>query len=336
MKKGRKARKPPRVADVRERLAALDVKIGRVREREERLALGRLYRAGYFAVRFRNGEFAERFAKAFPAEGRRPSTLSREEARRARLMAKQASGSEAPGREAGVATAEPPATRGAKMTSEERERLDPAGVLDDEESLQALDAEIARVREREERLALWRMDRAGYFGFRVTNGEFAEAFAKAFLAETRRPSTLARLEGRRVAHYAGQRARDARRKALLGGFVVAQCRHKPEIHAAMVPDIKEWMMTHRNTAVGAKNVETLSGFFADAADKGLSGPPTNSKKARKERTHRLILLGAWVLARRERLKGLRDLVADELARFLEQGQRAALDKALLKDVLGKS
>ena len=31
----------------------------------------------------------------------------------------------------------------------------------------------------------------------------------------------------------------ARRKALLGGFVVAQCRHKPEVHAAMVPDIRE-------------------------------------------------------------------------------------------------
>ncbi|MXX88027.1 MAG: hypothetical protein F4Y68_02075 [Boseongicola sp. SB0665_bin_10] len=234
-----------------------------------------------------------------------------------------------------MATADPPAARGATMTAEERERLDPAGVLDDQESLQALDAEIARVREREERLALSRLDRAGYFGFRITNGEFAETFAKVFLTETRRPSTLARLEGRRVAHYAGQRARDARRKALLGGFVVAQCRHKAEVHAALVPDIGEWLMTHRNAAVGAKNVETLSGFFADAADKGLSGPPVNSRKARKERTHRLILLGAWVLARRERLKELRDLVAEELARFLDQGRRAALDKALLKDVLGK-
>lgn len=335
MKKGRKARNSPRAADVRERLAALDVKIARVREREQRLALRRLYRAGYFAVRFRNGEFAEMFAKAFPAEGRRPSTVSREEARRARLAAKQGSGSGARGREAGVATADPPAARGATMTAEERERLDPAGVLDDQESLQALDAEIARVREREERLALSRLDRAGYFGFRITNGEFAETFAKVFLTETRRPSTLARLEGRRVAHYAGQRARDARRKALLGGFVVAQCRHKAEVHAALVPDIGEWLMTHRNAAVGAKNVETLSGFFADAADKGLSGPPVNSRKARKERTHRLILLGAWVLARRERLKELRDLVAEELARFLDQGRRAALDKALLKDVLGK-
>ncbi|MDE0208173.1 MAG: hypothetical protein OXP66_19330 [Candidatus Tectomicrobia bacterium] len=304
MKKGRKARQPAGAVGGQERLDALDAEIARVREREERLALGRLYRAGYFAVRFRNGEFAEMFAKAFPVEGRRPSTLSRHEARRARRAGGQRFRSGAPGRGAGMAAAAGSGSLGRTMTAEERESLDPAGVLNDQESLQALDAEIARVREREERLALSRLDRAGYFGFRVTNGEFAETFPKAFLTETRRPSTLARLEGRRIAHYAGQRARDARRKALLGGFVVAQCRHKPEVHAAMVPDIRKWLMTHRNAAVGAKNVETLSGFFADAADKGLSGAPTNSKKARKERTHRLILLGAWVLARRGKLKGL--------------------------------
>ena len=334
MKKGRKARNSPRAADVRERLAALDVKIARVREREEGLALRRLDRAGYFAMRFTNGEFAEMFAKAFPVEGRRPSTLSRDEARRAKLAGKQRSGSGASGPDVEMASAAESEVRDATMTPEERARLDPAGVLDDQESLQALDAETARVREREERLALRRLDNAGYFGFRVTNGEFAERFATAFLAETRRPSTLARLERRRVAHYAGQRARDARRKALLGGFVVAQCRHKPEVHAAIVPDIREWLMTHRNAAVGAKNVETLSAFFADPADKGLSAPPKDTKKARKARTHRLILLGAWVLARRERQKRLRCLVAEELGRFLDQGRRASLDKGLLKDVLG--
>lgn len=221
-----------------------------------------------------------------------------------------------------------PATNGAAA-------LDPAGVLGDQESLDVLDAEIARVRDREERLALRRLHRVGYFRFRWTNGEFAELFAKAFLAEPRRPSTLARLEGRREAQYAGRRARDARRKAILGGFVVAQCRHKPDVHGDLVPDIREWLLSHRSPEVGARNVEALSGFLADPEFKGLVAPPANTKKARRERTHRLILLGAWVLARREGLKRLRELVADELARFLEQGQRADRHKALLKDVLGK-
>ena len=76
------------------------------------------------------------------------------------------------------------------------------------------------------------------------------------------------------------------------------------------------------------------GFLADPGDRGLAAPPTNSRKAREERTHRLVLLGAWVLARRETLKELRVLVFAELAGFLEQGRRVDRHKALLKDVLG--
>ena len=223
----------------------------------------------------------------------------------------------------------------AEAETEAREAIDPADVLGDLESLDALDAEIGRVREREEKRLVRMARKAGYFKVRIKNAEFDRIIRETFPPEARRPSTLAVLEKRREAHYAGRRARDARRKALLGGFMVAQCRHKPEVHAAMVPDIKEWLLSHRNEKVGAKNVEALSGFFADAAHKGLSAPTANSKKARRERTHRLILLGAWVLARRKRVKELGDLVGVELARFLDQGMRADRHKALLKDVLGK-
>ena len=217
----------------------------------------------------------------------------------------------------------------------EREAIDPANVLGDMEILDALDAEIARVREREEQRLIRLARKAGFFHVRMTNGEIDALFREPLLAEVWRPSTLTRLEGRRDAHYAGHRARDARRKALLGGFVVAQCQRKPDMHAAMVPDIRTWLLSHRSEKVGARNVEALSGFFADPAHKGLSVPPANSKEARRERTQRLILLGAWVLARRKTLNELRDLVAAELARFLEQGQRADRHKALLKDVLGE-
>ena len=224
----------------------------------------------------------------------------------------------------------------ADAVTKESGTVDPVDVLGDMESLDALDAEIARVTAREERLALRRLHKAGYFQFRFTNDEFATIFPEAFLAEARRPSTLARLQTRRDAHYAGRRARDARRKALLGGFLVAQCRHKPEVHAAMVPDMREWLLSHRSEKIGARNIDALSGFFEDPEHKGLSAPSANSKTARRERTHRLILLGAWVLARRENLAELRGLVAAELARFLEQGQRADRHKALLKDVLDQA
>lgn len=222
-----------------------------------------------------------------------------------------------------------------EVMAKESVTLDPADVLGDLETLDALDEEIARVRGREERRLIRLARKAGFFHVRMKNEEIAALFREPLLAEVRRPSTLARLEERRDKHYAGRRVRDARRKALLGGFVVAQCRHKPEVHAAMVPDIRGWLLSHRSENVGAKNVEALSGFLADAAHKGLSAPPASTKKARRERAHRMILLGAWVLARRKNLKELGDLVAAELARFLDQGQRADRHKALLKDVLGK-
>ena len=209
----------------------------------------------------------------------------------------------------------------------------PDDVYWDAESLDRLDDEIERVRTREENRLIRLARKAGYFQVRIRNDEFAELFKKAFLAKPRRRSTLDRLETRRDAHYAGQRARDARRKALLGGFMVAQCRHKPDVHARLSPDIRSWLGSHRSLSVGARNVEALEGFLADPGYKGVTVSHARTETARRERTHRLILLGAWVLARRAGVKELGDLVSAELAGFLEQGKRVERDKALLKDVL---
>ncbi|MYH60134.1 MAG: hypothetical protein F4145_19635 [Boseongicola sp. SB0675_bin_26] len=60
-----------------------------------------------------------------------------------------------------------------------------------------------------------------------------------------------------------------------------------------------------------------------------------AEQARRERTRRLILLGARVLARREKLEELQDQLASELAGFLDRGKMAERSKALLTDVLGK-
>ncbi|MXX91187.1 MAG: hypothetical protein F4213_09290 [Boseongicola sp. SB0677_bin_26] len=223
-----------------------------------------------------------------------------------------------------------------EAVAKESDALDPADVLGDLESLDALDAEIERVRHREEQRLVKLARKAGYFHRRMKNAEILGLFRDPLQEVPKRPSTLARLETRRDLLFAGPRTRNARRKALLGGFVVAQCRLKPDVHAALVPDIREFLWSHRNEDVGARNVRALAGFLADPGDKGLSAPPTISMKARKERTHRLILLGAWVLARREHLKELRDLVSAELVGFLEQVQRVDRHKALLKDLLDQA
>lgn len=222
----------------------------------------------------------------------------------------------------------------ADATATKRAALNPADILGDLDGLEALDAKIAEVTTREVGRFVRLLHKVGHFDRQMTNEEFVRIYRESYGARTWRQTALARLKARRTAQYAGRRARDAGRKALLGGFVVAQFRHKPDVHARLAPDIREWMLTHRDAGVGAKNVEALSGFLADPAHKALAAPASNSRRARKERTHRLILLGAWVLARRESLEELRKLVADELAGFLEQGERADRQKALLKDVLG--
>ena len=222
----------------------------------------------------------------------------------------------------------------ADASATERGAVNPSDILGDLGGLDALDAKIAEATAREERRFVRLLHKVGHFNRKMTNDEFERIYREAFGTRRWRDSTLARLKARRTRQYAGRRARDAGRKALLGGFVVAQCRHKPEVHARLARDIRDWMLTHRDAGVGAKNVAALEGFLADPAHKAVSPPASNSRKARKERTHRLILLGAWVLARRKDLKELGDLVADELAGFLDQGERADRQKSLLKDVLG--
>jgi len=217
------------------------------------------------------------------------------------------------------------------------ERGAAAGVGDipgDFDGLDALDDEIARVRAREERRLVERARRAGYFRVRIRNDEFDAIFRDAFMSEPRPRSTLDRLEARRRARHAGERARDVRRKALLGGFVVAQCRYRPGVHARLAPDIGEWLETHRSGSVAERNVAALEGFLADPGHRGTAVPAGDTARARRARTHRLILLGAWVLARRGSVGELSDLVAAELGRFLDQGRRAYRDRALLADVLG--
>ena len=222
----------------------------------------------------------------------------------------------------------------ASVQTEEREALGPDDVLGDLETLDALDAEIERVRRREERRLINLARKAGLFQVRIKNDELAEIFTQVLTTE-RRPSKLARLEIRRDAQFAGRQARDARRKALLGGFVVAQCRRKPKLHAKLVPDIRTWLGTHRVKSVGKRNIEAFEGFFTDPAHESLAASSAYSEKAGRERTHRLVLLGAWVLARRGSNEELRILLTVELARFIEKGRRVAPHKELLKDLLGK-
>lgn len=89
--------------------------------------------------------------------------------------------------------------------------------------------------------------------------------------------------------------------------------------------------------MATRNLDTLETFFADPDHEHLAADstPTETEQARRLRTNRLILLGAWVLALRKDHRQLSRLVSTELAGFLAQGKPVRENTVLLKELLGK-
>ncbi|WP_419738632.1 hypothetical protein [Ruegeria sp.] len=207
-----------------------------------------------------------------------------------------------------------------------------------EEKQADLDAELSRVRKREELRLITAADKAGYFRFRLSNKQLADMFNATIDTLKPKHSTLAGLHSKKARLNARQRKDDGRRKAILGGFLVAQCRHKPDLHAAIVEDIRAFLSDHPTKTVARRNLDLLEGFLADpeAHDTGtIQGEDTQSvpRAEHRVRAHRLILLGSWVLDRRAERDDLARLIAQELAGFLDQGAHPERHRTLLKEML---
>ena len=209
---------------------------------------------------------------------------------------------------------------------------------DPEEKLAETEVEITRVRAREERKLITAAEKAGYFDVRLSKDQLSEMFRGTIEDLQPKPSTLSALENRKNRLTRLKRKDDGRRKALLGSFLVAQCRHKPDLHAAITDDLRTFLQDHPSDAVAERNIRLLESFLADPAAHGTgSGPngdehPTTGDDHR-DRAHRLILLGAWVLERRATRADLAVLVTEELERFIDQGAHPDRHKDLLRDVL---
>ena len=206
------------------------------------------------------------------------------------------------------------------------------------ERLAALDEEIARVEAREERRLVQAARKAGFFEAKVSVPEMAAMF-RAFLNEQdRKPSTLKMLRNRRLVLAQSSRAVDARRKAVLGGFLVAQCRHKPALHASIIPDIRDVLRSHTDAKVAEGNLALLDPFLIDPQSDSVAVPEDDVdgrpvEVERRKRTRRLILLGAWVLERYRARADIGDLISAELDAFLEQDGQASRKRELLADLL---
>ena len=213
------------------------------------------------------------------------------------------------------------------------------------EDIARTEAEITRVRAREEQRLIRAADKAGYFRFKLTNAQLDDMFKATIKRLRPNLSSLAREQNRKAKFATQQRKNDGRRKALLGSFLVAQCRHKPDLHAKITEDIRAFLSNHPTKTVADRNLDLLAGFLADPETQDLTPEPEQEQEQdqtkpslpgseyRVARAHRLILLGTWVLDRRTERDDLAQLICEELARFLEQGAHPERHKELLGDVL---
>ena len=215
-----------------------------------------------------------------------------------------------------------------------RRRIDPA------DRLAEIGSEMVRVRAREEKRLIAVARKAGLFDVRLTSSELREMI-NATIADLRPAlSTLAKLEGRKARAANAKRRDDGRRKAFLGGFLVAQCRHKPGMHKKIAPDIRAFLEDHPQRHVAERNLALLADFLADPARTSVAAGRRDRETQRslspadhRVRAHRQILLGTWLLARRDTDPEIARLIADDLAGFLCGDGNVARNRELLADLL---
>ena len=205
------------------------------------------------------------------------------------------------------------------------------------ERVAAIETELARVRAREERRLIRAADKAGFFNLNVSRAETEAMFRHAIkTCAAPRRSMLAQLNEKlaqaRSRASKAARADDARRKALLGGFLVARCRQKPEVHTMLALDIRRFLESHENAEVAARNV-ALCKAFLDSPNAPESGDMPVSETWRR-RSHRLILLGAYVMARHEDGNAaILRLLAEDLPGFVRKSRYPERHRALLSEFL---
>ena len=130
------------------------------------------------------------------------------------------------------------------------------------ERLEALSADIDRVRTREEARLLRIARKAGYFRHRQSTARIKALFQN--VDTDARKSQLARLEDsmKRTRKQISEQARrdDARRKILLGAFLIAQFNHKPALRAELLPELITFLEQHPDPKVVAANKTLLAEF----------------------------------------------------------------------------
>ena len=231
--------------------------------------------------------------------------------------------------------APPPKKQPATVKGKTRRVRGPGRSPDDR--LAVLEARLARVRQRAETQLLRAAGQAGLFELRFTIPTLRQ-FLQTAIAQAPRPVSVLHKRQHEIDQIKSRktkspRVNDARRKAVLGAFMVAQFRHKPALHAELAPDLRAYLASHPRPEIAEANIAFMSRVTGDPAS-AERPDEDDAEQARRNRARRMILAGAWVLDRRAELPAIETLLRTELANFLRQDRTPPRYIALLQEVLG--
>ena len=167
-----------------------------------------------------------------------------------------------------------------------------------------LQKRIEDVRAREVARLIKLADKAGYFKYKILTPELLKAFNNLIKTGSKpnRASQLSTLSIQAKQLKAGsakkKRQLDARRKILLGAFLVAQFSHKPQFHTDIIPKIEDYLQTTKNQSKKERYKELLAKWLILDGVKTIAKNTKEKKRsgrAAKEDNQRLILLGAFFI-----------------------------------------
>jgi hypothetical protein len=132
--------------------------------------------------------------------------------------------------------------------------------------LEQMTVRIAKVRRREEKRLLLIAKKVGLFDWRLSTAQLETLLSDGLdaLLDDETPaktSQLSRLEISMAKAKKGQseeaRKEDARRKILLGSFLIAQMEHKPVLKADMMAELDQFLEQHKDPKAVERNKELL-------------------------------------------------------------------------------
>ena len=137
---------------------------------------------------------------------------------------------------------------------------------DKEKELAELEAKIEAVKAREEQKLVTLARKAGFFDVKLRAKDIEAVFQDILKNHaSKKLSQLKRLEDKRMrtksAIYRGARKEDARKKILLGAFLIDQFKQNPDLLAKLQPELRKFLERPHEDRTVLANKKILAEFL---------------------------------------------------------------------------